>query len=104
LLVASSDSTETIERIVGLSNASIIKGHDVKIFFNGKSVLLLRLDVGHMSLHRLVSKGLRMLACRTSALDYGLSSSHEMLDGVCMSSMSELVELLEDCDRALFIG
>jgi predicted peroxiredoxin len=103
LLVASTDTPQALERVVGLSAASADRGHDVTAFFNAESVLLLRPERGGV-LRELVSRGVRLLACRTSALDYGLTSSVAMVEGAILSSMGELVDLLDECDRALFVG
>jgi len=48
--------------------------------------------------------GVRLLACRTSALNAGLASKGALMRGAEMSSLGELVDLMADADRALFLG
>lgn len=103
LLVASTDTPQALDRVLGLSSASTDRGHEVTAFFNAESVLLLRPGRGG-ALRELISRGVRLLACRTSALDHGLTSGGAMVEGATLSSIGELVELLGECDRALFVG
>jgi predicted peroxiredoxin len=103
LLVASTDTPQALDRVVGLSTASADRGHEVTAFFNAESVLLLRPENGG-ALRELATRGVRLLACRTSAFDHGLTSSGAMVEGAILSSMGELVDLLDECDRALFVG
>ena len=103
LLVASTDTPQALDRVVGLSSASTDRGHEVTAFFNAESVLLLRPERGE-ALREQASRGVLLLACRTSALDHGLTSGGAMVEGAILSSIGELVELLGKCDRALFVG
>jgi predicted peroxiredoxin len=103
LLVASTDTPQALDRVLGLSSASTDRGHEVTAFFNADSVLLLRPGRGG-ALRELISRGVRLLACRTSALDHGLTLGGAMVEGAILSSIGELVELLGECDRALFVG
>jgi len=52
----------------------------------------------------LASKKVRLLACRTSARECGIESEGQLLKGAEMSSLSELVEMLERSDRVVFMG
>jgi len=104
LLVASTDSQTTLRTIIGLAKASLARGHDVSAFFNERSVMLLRAGViEHCQESRFLT-GVRLLVCRTSATTYGLKSPRDLVPGVEMSSLGELVELMEDSDRVLFVG
>lgn len=104
LLIASSESTATIETARGLTASALVRGHKVTLFFNAESVRLLEAGKMAEDVAGLVTRGVRLLACRTSAQECGITSPEDLAEGVDMSSLGELVELMEDCDRALFIG
>ena len=104
LLVASTDSQETLETVYGLTQASLSKGHSVVVFFNSQSTRLLGSDSNSPYLPYLSELGVRLLACRTSALESGLASSEALIVGAEMSSLGELVDVLAEADRALFLG
>lgn len=100
LLVASSDSLITIRDIIGLSNSLSVKGHKVIVFFNDESVNLLgreREDLTSLQV------GVRLKVCRTTASKKGLSNRGDFIIGVEMSSLGELVELMEEADRTVFL-
>jgi len=101
LLVASSDSMNTIRDIVGLSNSLSMKGHKVIIFYNDESVSLL--ESGRAELTGL-PVGVRLKVCRTTASKKGLNKREDFIIGVEMSSLGELVELMEEADRTVFLG
>ena len=104
LLVASTDSPETLETVYSLTQASILKGHKVVVFFNSQSTRLLASDRDPPHLPALSELGVRLLACRTSAQETGLAPKGALMDGAEMSSLGELVGLIVDADRALFLG
>ncbi len=104
LLISSTDSQTTLQAVKGLAAASLSRGHDLSVFFNERSVRLLREGLGERGLESRFPKGTRLLACRTSATTYGLKSPGDLVPGVEMSSLGELVELMEDSDRVLFVG
>ena len=104
LLVASKDSKETLEDVKGLSESSLSRGHEVTVFFNSGSTRLLSSARETDDLPKLKRKGVRLLACRTSALETGLASTGALLEGAEMSSLSELVDLMDASDKAVFIG
>ena len=104
LLVASTDSPETLETVHQLTQASVSKGHKVAVFFNSLSTRLLGSDGGSPHLPALSELGVRLLACRTSALESGLASNGALVEEAEMSSLGELVGLIEEADRALFLG
>jgi predicted peroxiredoxin len=103
LLMTSTDSPETLETVHSLTQASISKGHKVVVFFNSQSTGLLGLK-RDSNLQVLSGQGVRLLACRTSALESGLASSGALMEEAEMSSLGELVGLMEEADRALFLG
>jgi len=104
LLVASKDSMETLEDVKGLSEASLSRGHEVTVFFNSRSTRLLSSSRETDALSTLKRRGVRLLACRTSALEMGLASRGALVEGAEMSSLSELVDLMDASDRAVFLG
>ncbi len=93
-----------MQAVKGLAAASLSRGHDLSVFFNERSVRFLKEERGERGLESQFPKGTRLLACRTSATTYGLKSHADLLPGVEMSSLGELVELIEDSDRVLFVG
>ncbi len=103
LLVASTDSQTTLRAVMGLSTASISRGHEVSVFFNEDSVRLLRDGRDEGGLKSPFPKGTSLLACRTSARERGVGEA-DLPEGARMSSLAELVDLLEECDRAVFLG
>ncbi len=104
LLVASTDSQETIETVHHLTQATVSRGHRVVVFFNSQSTRLLGSDRESPHLPALSELGVRLLACRTSALETGLAPKGALMNGAEMSSLGELVDLMAEADRALFLG
>ena len=101
--MVSSDTAASAETVSGLAEASLSRGHDVAIFFNAEGVKLLSATHRNEKLADKASK-IRLLACRTSAKECGIESEGQLLKGAEMSSLSELVELLERSDRVIFAG
>lgn len=82
---------------MGIVRASTDKGHDVKIFFNEDSVkLLVRYPV-------LSELGVEMLACHTTCRYMNIEEG-DLIKNARMTSMAELVMLMESMDRTLFLG
>ena len=104
LLVASSDTPSTLDAACGLAATAVDRGHEVTIFFHMGGVTLLEASRAAGRLAPLISSGVRLLACRTSARERGMESEDDLIEGSEMSSLSELVEMLNRCDRALFLG
>ncbi len=100
LIVSISGHGDAVKHLSGISSASVKRGHSVIIFFTGDGVNHLREEE---LLTELSSMGVRLMACRTSAKErkMALEGVHQKV--VEMSSLSMLVELLETCDRALFL-
>jgi len=95
LIIASTE--ENLKNIVGLSRASLNNVHDVTLFFNEKSVLLLTKP------SLLDGINVTKLVCRTSFNELRLNLD-DIIEGVKMSSLSELVELIEKSDKIVFAG
>ncbi|MBC8225081.1 DsrE family protein [Candidatus Bathyarchaeota archaeon] len=104
LLVASTDSQETLETVHHLTQATVSRGHRVVVFFNSQSTRLLGSDRDSPHLPALSELGVRLLACRTSVLETGLAPKVALMNGVEMSSLGELVDLMADAERVLFLG
>jgi predicted peroxiredoxin len=75
----------------------------VTAFFTERSVTLLKKTREKGGSSRFPD-GLKLLACRTSAATHGLASRRDMVEGAEMSSLGELVDLMTDSDRVLFVG
>ena len=104
LLVVSSDSPSKIKLVHKLASASILSGHQVTIFFFMAGVKLFDSSENHEWSRLLIEAGVRLLACRTSTTDLGITFEGPLSSGVKLSSLGELVELMDRCDRALFLG
>lgn len=103
LFVASSESSATRKTVKGLVDTSLARGHRVTVFFSDESVRLVKAD-GDPELVGLLKRGVRLLICRTHAMLSGLTAAGAFADGVESSSLGELVDLMEESDRTLFIG
>lgn len=104
LLVASSEASSTAESAICLADIAVRRGHEVAVFFHMGGVHLLRAPQASIRLSYLASQGVRLLVCRTSAKARGIESEDELPDEAEMSSLRHLIELLDRCDRALFLG
>ena len=104
LLVASTDSPGTLETVYNLTQATVSRGHRVIVFFTSQSTGLLGSDRGSPYLSVLSKLGVRLLACRTSVLETGLAPKGALMNGAELSSLGELVGLMAEADRALFLG
>jgi predicted peroxiredoxin len=104
LLVASSDSEEAENTLTGLADAALSRGHEVTLFFSDRSVRLLVPRDDEKDYTGFLSRGTRLLVCRTSVVASGVPSSGGFIEGVEMSSLGELVDLMDDHDRMIFVG
>ncbi len=104
LLVASSDLPSTLDEACGLATVAVDRGHQLTVFFHMGAVGLLKASQAADHFALLIQSGVRLLACRTSAKECGIESEADMIEGAEMSSLSELVEMLDSCDRTLFLG
>ncbi|NQT07717.1 DsrE family protein [Candidatus Bathyarchaeota archaeon] len=102
--MASSDSEEAENTLTGLADAALSRDHEVTLFFSDVSVKLLIPRGDEVGYAGLQSRGTRLLVCRTSVVVSGVPSSGGFIGGVEMSSLGELVELIEDHDRVIFVG
>ena len=102
--MASSDSEEAENTLTGLADAALSRDHDVTLFFSDSSVRLLVTRDDEKDYTKFSSRGTRLLACRTSVATSGMASSGGFIEGVEMSSLGELVYLMDDHDRLIFVG
>lgn len=86
-----------MRHVKGLASAANDRGHDVKVFFNEESVKQLA-DPGSV-------EGLDadMLACVTACQQLGVEED-DLVEGARVTSLGEVVTLMEACDRTLFLG
>ncbi len=82
---------------MGMVRASTDKGHNVTVFFNEGSVKLL---VQYPMLSELE---VEMLACVTSCRESNIEEK-DLIEGARMTSMAEIVMMMESKDRTLFLG
>ncbi len=90
-------SPRILVHLMGVVKAAKDRGHDVVVFFNEESVKLL---VQYPMLSEL---GVEMLACQTTCQYAGIKEE-DMIQGARMTSMAEMVLLMEEKDRTLFLG
>ncbi len=104
LFVASTNSQETLEIIYFLTKESLPRGHRITVFFTSDSTLLLNSKNNSPLIISLLDLDVRLLACRTSVLEHDLASSQQLIERAEMSSLGELVSLMEKADRTVFLG
>ncbi|MBD3207006.1 hypothetical protein GF319_11780 [Candidatus Bathyarchaeota archaeon] len=83
--------------LLGIAQASKEREHEVTIFFNEESVKLL---LDHSALRGLEAD---MLACVT-ACEYSGIQEKDFVDGARMTSLGEVITIMEEADRTLFLG
>ena len=82
---------------MGIVRASTDKGHEVTVFFNEDAVKLL---VQYPMLSELE---VEMLACQTTCRMVNIEEK-DLIKGARMTSMVEIVMMMESKDRTLFLG
>ena len=90
-------SPRILVHLMGMVRAAKDKGHNVVVFFNEEAVKLL---VQYPMLSEL---GVEMLACQTTCQYIGIKEE-DMIQGARMTSMAEMVMLMEKKERTLFLG
>lgn len=100
LIVSISGDARGIRDLYSLSSALAGRGHSLSIFFTGDGVRHLREE---KELAEISSMGVRLLACRTSVRERGIALERSSNRRVEISSLSILVELIEACDRVIFL-
>ncbi len=95
LLVVS--NPRLLAQLMGIADAANSRGHKVTVFFIEESVKLL---AQYPVLGRL---GVDLIACQTACLQAGLGEG-DLVGGARVSSLAELVVLMESSDRVLFLG
>jgi len=91
---------------VNLTQTVLRKGHEVIIFGTGDGVESMKKNAANSlapSLMKLLKMGGRLLACRESVRRRSVSQEAGLIEGVEMSSLAEMVELMDLCDKTLVI-
>ena len=86
-----------LRHMKGVAEAARMRRHRVTVFFNEESVKLL-LDRVNLSDLRA-----EMLACIT-ACEYSGIKQEDIVEGARVTSLAEVVTLMQECDRTLFMG
>ena len=82
---------------MGIVKASKDRGHNVVVFFNEESVKLL------VQYPLLSDLEVDMLACQTTCHQIGIKDE-DLIPGARMTSMAEMVMMMEEKERTLFLG
>ncbi|MFB0543360.1 MAG: DsrE family protein, partial [Candidatus Bathyarchaeia archaeon] len=97
LIILSPPRARGLHTVVNLAEAALRRGHEGIIFCTGDGVENMRKDrVDPLTprLSRLLGEGVRVLVCRESARRRGLLTEAGLMEGVEMSSLAEMVELM----------
>lgn len=100
LLIASKESLETLHDIIGLSKTFSESGHKVVVFLNEESVNLIENKRYELSM---LPNDIILKVCRTSANRKGITSFKKLSISPELSSLGELVDLMEEADRIVFL-
>ncbi|TRO53194.1 hypothetical protein E2P71_06585 [Candidatus Bathyarchaeota archaeon] len=90
-------SPRILVHLMGIVRAAKDRGHEVVIFFNEESVKLL------VQYPLLTELGVELLACQTTCQYAGIKEK-DLVEGARMTSMAEMVMMMEEKDRTLFLG
>ena len=107
LIIMSPPETRGLHTVVNLAEAVLRKGHEGVIFCTGDGVENMRKDmVGPLAprLTGLLGEGLRVLVCRESARRRGVLAEAGLMEGVEMSSLAEMVELMDFSEKTIVFG
>ncbi len=86
-----------LRHVIGLASSARGRGHKVTVFFNEESVKLLTDPGAVMGLDA------EMLVCVTAG-QYSGVKDEDLVEGARFTSLAEVVTLMEECDRTLFLG
>ena len=104
LILISPPETRGFRTSVSLAEAVWRRGHKVIIFSTGDGVESMKKNVADSlapCLMKLLKMGGRLLACRESIRRRSSSQGSGLMEGVEMSSLAEMVELMDLCDKTL---
>ena len=90
-------SPRVLIHLLGIVKAAKDRGHHVVVFFNEESVKLL----AHYPL--LSELEVEMLVCQTTCQCVGIKEE-DLISGARMTSLAEIVVMMEEKDRTLFVG
>lgn len=104
LILMSPPGTPGFKTAVNLAETALRRGHEAIIFGTGDGVENLKKNAVDPLAPRLAEllemKG-RLLVCRESTRRRIPSAETDLMKGVEMSSLAEMVELVDSCDKTL---
>lgn len=107
LIILSPPAAGGLHTMVNLAEAVLRRGHESIIFCTGDGVENMREDMlGPLAprLTRLIGEGVRVLVCRESARRRGALTGVGLREGVEMSSLAEMVELIDFSEKTIVFG
>jgi sulfur relay (sulfurtransferase) complex TusBCD TusD component (DsrE family) len=107
LILVSPHGTPGFQTAVNLAEAALRRGHEAIIFGTGDGVENLTEGADDTLVRRLTTireAGMRLMVCRESTRRRGLSPEGGLIKKVEMSSLAEMVELMDFCDKTLVFG
>lgn len=107
LILISPAETLGFQTAIKLAEAALRRGHEITIFGTGDGVENLKKNSSNplaQPLKRLIEARVRLLVCRESTRSRGFSADDGLMEGVEMSSLAEMVELMDSCDKTLVFG
>jgi len=93
-----------LKTALNLSEAALRKGHGVIVFMTGDGALHAAQDMAEsmaLKMKQLVERGMQLVACRESLRQKGLHHEERLLEGVRISSLAEMVDLMDSSDKTL---
>jgi sulfur relay (sulfurtransferase) complex TusBCD TusD component (DsrE family) len=89
-----------------LADAAVEEGHKVTVFFDVEATYNLMKSQSDPAskIAELVKKGVKVLLCRESARIRGIDTEKGLIEGVTLSSLGKLAELIEEQDRVIAFG
>lgn len=107
LIFMSPPGTVGFRTAVNLAEAALRRGHEIIIFGTGDGVENLKESAASPLANRLMGireAGVRLMVCRESTRRRGLSAEADLMKGVETSSLAEMVELMDSCDKTLIFS
>ena len=92
-----------LNRLTGLATASVRRDHEVVVFFKDEGVHILN-NLTNAQISRLSLKKIKLLACRTSVIEHSDGSVDDITRVAESSSLGELIEIIENCERVVFLN
>jgi len=103
--------SENTDMVYEFAKTAIEEQHEVTVFCDVeatynlmKSQVLLGQTTPASKIVKLITAGVRVLACRESARLRGIDTKNGFIEGVVESSLGRLAELMEEHDRIVAFG